>query len=63
MPKTYIKEKNKDYCIARDAIVKNKKYIKNAFFSKKDKLFLNLFVSFPKLSKMIASKQGELTGK
>lgn len=53
MPKDYIKNKQKDYLFARQILKENKKYLKKAFFSTKDKLFIRLFLLSPKLTKIL----------
>ena len=55
MPMSYLKDKHRDYQVVRRAIIQNKQYIRKAFFSRKDKLFLKIFITFPKTSKQIAS--------
>lgn len=55
MPNYYIKNRNEDYIVAYEFIVKNKSEILGAFFSLKDKCFLELFCLNPSFVKRIIS--------
>ena len=44
MPKEYITDKNEHYILVYNLLKENKHYIKTAFFSNKDKIFLNMCI-------------------
>ena len=54
MPKEYINERNEGYLLSYNLVKKNKQYIKGAFFKKKFKFFLRLWLGCPKLAKYLA---------
>lgn len=55
MPSEYIKEKHPDFLFAKKLLHENKKSIRNAFFSKKDRLFLHMCCINMKLAKRFAN--------
>ena len=55
MPNGYVKTGQKDFVFAYNLLKENKKYLKNAFFTVKDKIFLTACLINIKLVKKILS--------